>query len=134
MEINNRGVQVNQTVTAGAVMVDGLGIGDVGEVVLRDRKILSEDGMIIAMITVNRSTKVIDSNADLISRGFVYVKESEDLMDGAKKEIQKVLERCQSKNIFDWATIKLEVRTVLRKYIYRTTKRDPMIIPIIIDA
>lgn len=90
--------------------------------------------MIIAMITVNRSTKVIDSNADLISRGFVYVKESEDLMDGAKKEIQKVLERCQSKNIFDWATIKLEVRTVLRKYIYRTTKRDPMIIPIIIDA
>ena len=90
--------------------------------------------MIIAMVTVDRSARYINTDVDLISRGFVYVKESEDLMDGAKKELKKVLERCQEKRIFDWSSIKTEVRTSLRRYISRTTKRDPMIIPIIIDA
>ena len=134
IELTQKGIVCEKTVTAGAVMVDGLGIGDVGEIVLRDRRILSEDGMIIAMVTVDRSARYINTDVDLISRGFVYVKESEDLMDGAKKELKKVLERCQEKRIFDWSSIKTEVRTSLRRYISRTTKRDPMIIPIIIDA
>ena len=134
IELNRQGIHCKETVAAGAVMVDGLGIGDVGTAVLRDRKILSEDGMLIVMVTVDRSARYIDTNADIITRGFVYVKESEDLIEGAKKEVQKVLESCQQKQIFDWSTIKYQVRTALRKYIYRRTKRDPMIIPIIIDA
>lgn len=91
IELTPNGIVCEKTVTAGAVMVDGLGIGDVGEVVLRDRRILSEDGMIIAMVTVDRSARYINTDVDLISRGFVYVKESEDLMDGAKKNSRKCL-------------------------------------------
>ena len=125
---------VENTVTAGAVMVDGYGVGDVGNVVLRDRHHLSEDGIIIVTAAVDGSTGQVLSGPDLVSRGFVYVRESEELMDGARVQVEMALDRSLSDNMHDWASVKARVREALSSYIYRKTKRSPMILPILLEV
>ena len=128
------GMTVENTVTAGAVMVDGYGVGDVGNVVLRDRHHLSEDGIIIVTAAVDGSTGQVLSGPDLVSRGFVYVRESEELMDGARMQVEMALDRSLSDNMHDWASVKARVREALSSYIYRKTKRSPMILPILLEV
>ena len=128
------GMTVENTVTAGAVMVDGYGVGDVGNVVLRDRHHLSEDGIIIVTAAVDGSTGQVLSGPDLVSRGFVYVRESEELMDGARMQVEMALDRSLSDNMHDWASVKARVREALSSYIYRKTKRSPMILPILMEV
>ena len=115
-------------------MVDGLGVGDVGNVVLRDRHHLSEDGIIIVTAAVDGSTGQLLSGPDLVSRGFVYVRESEELMDGARVQVEMALDRSMADNMHDWASVKSRVREALSSYIYRKTKRSPMILPILMEV
>ena len=127
-------MKLGEPVTAGAVMVDGLGVGDVGNVVLRDRHHLSEDGIIIVTAAVDGSTGQLLSGPDLVSRGFVYVRESEELMDGARVQVEMALDRSMADNMHDWASVKSRVREALSSYIYRKTKRSPMILPILMEV
>ena len=129
----NKGA-ITQTVQSGNVLVDGLGIGDVGNIVLRDRRHLSEDGLIVVVVTMCKNTGKVLSGPDIISRGFVYVRESEDLMDEARKVARDVLSECEKNNITDWATLKFKIRDGLRGYIYGKIKRNPMILPIIMEV
>lgn len=121
------------TVVAGKVLVDGLGVGDVGNIVLRDRKHLSQDGLIVVVVTISKETGQVVAGPDIISRGFVYVRESEDLMEEARGIIKDALAKCEEKQITEWGTIKSEVRESLREFIYERTKRNPMILPIIME-
>ena len=123
-----------EPVTAGAVMVDGLGVGDVGNVVLRDRKHLSEDGLVIIVATVDSKTGKVLAGPDLVSRGFVYVRENESLMDGAQSIVETALDRCVDEHVRDWNSVKTRVREALSSYIYRRTKRSPMILPILMEV
>lgn len=120
-------------VTAGGVMIDGLGIGDVGSVVLRDRKHMSQDGMIIVTVIISKQEGALLSDPDVISRGFVYMKESEELIEGMKNTVLEAI----SDNIFeggsDWTTIRAKIRRVLRKYVYEATGRNPLILPVIME-
>ena len=128
------GMTVENTVTAGAVMVDGYGVGDVGNVVLRDRHHLSEDGIIIVTAAIDGSNGQVLSGPDLVSRGFVYVRESEELMEGARTQVEMALDRSLADNMHDWASVKARVREALSSYIYRRTKRSPMILPILLEV
>ena len=121
-------------VTAGVVMVDGLGVGDVGNIVLRDRRQLSQDGILIVVISLHREGNKMMSNADIVSRGFVYVRESEQLMDDAKNRVQQILKFCENEQITDWSTIKISVKDVLAQYLFDKTRRRPMILPIIMEV
>ena len=121
-------------VPAGAVMVDGYGVGDVGNVVLRDRHHLSEDGIIIVTVAVDSRSGQVVSGPDMVSRGFVYVRESEELMSGARAQILTALDRSLHDNMHDWASVKTRVREALSSYIYRKTKRSPMILPILMEV
>jgi ribonuclease J len=114
-------------------MVDGLGVGDVGNIVLRDRKILSEDGLIIAVVTVDRATGTILSGPDIVSRGFVYVRDNEDLIVEAKLIVKASVEKSFKNKIKDWAPIKNAIRDDLSKFIYNDIQRRPMILPIIME-
>ena len=114
-------------------MVDGLGVGDVGNVVLRDRRHLSEDGLVIVVATVNNATGELLAGPDLVSRGFVYVRESEELMDEARRLVQNTFEKCRGEHVRDWNSVKTRVREALSSYIYRKTKRSPMILPILME-
>jgi ribonuclease J len=125
--------EINGAVPSGHLFVDGLGIGDVGNVVLRDRKQLSEDGMIIILITVNNTTKEILAGPDIISRGFVYVRESENLIEEARRAIQKSLDRRKNKFNGDWNSMRNVVKESLREFVWQKTKRNPMILPIITE-
>ena len=122
------------SVTAGHILVDGLGVGDVGNIVLRDRKHLSEDGLIVIVVTMSKQDGKVVAGPDIISRGFVYVRESENLMDDVKAVVRKEIKKCEEKGIRDWSTIKSTVRENLRDYIFIKTKRNPMIIPIIMEV
>ena len=133
IRLSRDGMAVEGTVPAGAVMVDGYGVGDVGNVVLRDRHHLSEDGIIIVTAAVDGSTGQLLSGPDLVSRGFVYVRESEELMDGARVQVEMALDRSMADNMHDWASVKSRVREALSSYIYRKTKRSPMILPILME-
>ena len=128
------GLSTGEPVPAGAVMVDGLGVGDVGNVVLRDRRHLSEDGLVIVVATVNSRTGQVMAGPDLVSRGFVYVRESEQLMDEARRLVTQCFEKCAAENVRDWNSVKTRVREVLSSYIYRKTKRSPMILPILMEV
>lgn len=128
----NSGAVVGK-VHAGRVLVDGLGVGDVGNIVLRDRKQLSQDGILIVVVTLDKEHKQIVAGPDIISRGFVYVREAEELMEDAKNRVRSVLDKCYEKNITEWATIKSNVRDTLGKYLYEKTRRRPMILPIIME-
>lgn len=122
------------SVSSGNILVDGLGVGDVGNIVLRDRKHLSEDGLIVIVVTMSKQDGTVIAGPDIISRGFVYVRESEDLMEAAKDVVKKVLEDCEKKKITDWATLKFNIRDALRGYLYEKIKRNPMILPIIMEV
>lgn len=131
IEVNRNSIRKNGTVNAGQVFVDGLGVGDVGNIVLRDRKHLSQDGILTVVVTLSKENNSIIAGPDIISRGFVYVRESEGLMDEAKDIVRDVLRECEESNITDWASLKSKVRDELRSYLYEKTKRKPMILPII---
>ena len=134
LELNEKEAKFTGNVPFGKVMVDGLGVGDVGNIVLRDRQHLSQDGLIIVVITMDSATGEVVAGPDIISRGFVYVRESENLMDDVKLLISAELEICVEKGITDWTTIKSTIRDNLRDYIYQKTKRNPMILPIIMEV
>lgn len=133
LEFNNRSASIIGDVPSGNILVDGLGVGDVGNIVLRDRKHLSEDGLIVVVVTISKQEGKIVSGPDIISRGFVYVRESGDLMDDARDVVKRTLDRCTKKSISDWSTLKTSIREDLRSYLYHQTKRNPMILPIIME-
>lgn len=119
---------------AEGIMVDGLGVGDVGNIVLRDRRLLSESGLIIVVAAIDKQANIIASGPDIISRGFVYVRENEDLIDDARCFAERILEDCLQKNMKDWNGMKTAVREGLRKHIYNKTKRNPIILPIFLEV
>lgn len=133
IELNQRFAHEAETVPAGSVIIDGLGVGDVGNVVLRDRKLLSQDGLFIVVVTISAETGELISGPEIISRGFVYMRESTDLLERARKIIIDELNDCVQKQMTDWTTIKGRIKKALRTYLYDLTKRNPMILPIIID-
>ena len=133
VEIDENEMKLGGMVPNGRVLVDGLGVGDVGNIVLRDRQHLSQDGLIVIVLTMDSSTGEVVAGPDVISRGFVYVRESEGLIDEAREIVRNTLLECEEKNITDWATLKSNVRDELRSYLYEKTKRKPMILPIIME-
>ena len=130
LEINSSEARINGNVQAGKVLVDGLGIGDVGNIVLRDRKHLSEDGLIIIVVTIQKETDSIVTGPDVISRGFVYVRESEEFLQEVRAIAKNALLNCNGRN---WSAKKNAIKEALREYIYKKTERKPMILPIIMD-
>jgi len=134
LEFSRRVGRFNGRVTAGKVLVDGLGVGDVGNIVLRDRRQLSQDGILIVVLTMNREAGIIVAGPDIVSRGFVYVRESEELLDKARVKVQAALEKCTGNGVADWTVIKSHVREVLGKFLYEKTRRRPMILPIIMEV
>ena len=134
LEIDENSATVTGSVHTGAILVDGLGVGDVGNIVLRDRQHLSEDGIMIVVMTLERHSNVVLAGPDIVSRGFVYVRESEDLMDHAREVVELALDGCLDKGITDWSKIKAAVKDALSDYVWKRTKRSPMILPIIMEA
>ncbi len=134
VEINGGIARLGGRVHAGQVLIDGLGVGDVGNIVLRDRKLLSQDGILVVVVTLSKQTGAILSGPDIISRGFVYVRESEELLDEANKLVSQVLNRCMEEKVNEWSTLKTSVRDALSRFLYEKTKRRPMILPIIMEA
>ncbi len=131
IEITLDGMKVVEGVTAGSVLVDGFGVGDVGNVVLRDRKHLAEDGIIVVAVSVDAITREVISGPEIITRGFIYVKESEALMDEAREVACDILEKCYINNVRDWNTVKSRLRDGMSRYLYELTGRSPMILPVI---
>ena len=134
LEMNPNEAKFTTSVQSGRILVDGLGVGDVGNIVLRDRQHLSQDGLIIIVMTMDSSTGEIIAGPDVISRGFVYVRESENLMENVKAVIRNEIEKCERNHITDWSTIKSTLRDNLKDYILQKTKRNPMILPIIMEV
>lgn len=134
MEFDRESAQITGNVPSGNILVDGLGVGDVGNIVLRDRKHLSEDGLMVVVVTINKEDGSIVSGPDIISRGFVYVRESEDLIVNAKKVVRKSLENCHTRQIREWSYMKNSIKDNLRDFLYEKTKRNPMILPIIMEV
>ena len=132
-EFTGKTCKVNGTVPAGKVFVDGTGVGDVGSVVLRDRKHLAEDGMIVVCVNLSAEDGSVITGPDIITRGFIYVKESEDLMEELKTVAMEAIERCQRKRVKDWSAIKSAIKNDLSGYLFKTTKRNPMILPVIME-
>ena len=130
-ELTAKSCKLKGSVTAGKVFVDGTGVGDVGSVVLRDRKHLAEDGMIVVCVNLSAEDGSIITGPDIITRGFIYVKESEQLMEALQNVASEAIERCQRKNIRDWSAIKSTIKNDLSGYLYKSTKRNPMILPVI---
>ena len=120
-------------VPSGFVFIDGLGVGDVGNVVLRDRRQLSSDGLFIIVLTVSKEKGELLKPPDIISRGFVYMRESEDLLEHSRSIVTDIVEKCYNSNASDWATLKNNIRKDISHYLYNQTKRNPMILPIIND-
>ena len=133
IEINQDYMKHLGKVPAGRILVDGLGVGDVGSIVLRDRKHLAQDGLIVVVCTMDFSNGYIVSGPDIVSRGFVYVRESENLMEDVKRVIREEVKKCEEKRIRDWSTIKSALKDNLRDYIFQKTKRNPMILPVIME-
>ena len=134
LELNQEGAQQNGKVQTGAIMVDGLGVGDVGNIVLRDRQHLSEYGIIIVVLTLERRGNQLLSGPDIVSRGFVYVRESEDLMGEARVVVEDALDECLSHKVSDWGKIKNVIKDSLGGFVWKRTQRRPMILPIIMEA
>ncbi|MDI9442090.1 MAG: ribonuclease J [Firmicutes bacterium] len=133
VEFSAEGVRIRDRVQAGQVFVDGLGVGDVGNIVLRDRRQLSTDGIVIVVVTVDRQQGKIVAGPDLVSRGFVYVRESEELMEEARLKAKEALDACMAQNITEWGALKSAIRDSLNRYIWEKNKRRPMILPIIME-
>ena len=134
LEISKKDAKVNGTVPSGQVLVDGLGVGDVGNIVLRDRRNLSENGLMIVVVAIDSASGCIVSGPDIISRGFVYVRESEDLMDEAKSVINDALMKCEANHISGWSNIKNTIKDTLKNFLWQKMKRSPMILPIIMEV
>lgn len=134
VEISSNNIRKNGTVEAGQVMVDGLGVGDVGNIVLRDRQQLSKDGILIVVVSLDKQTGAVAAGPDIISRGFVYMRESESLIEEARRLVTDALEAFRGEQITEWAGIKGQVRDVLHRYLYEKTKRRPVILPIIMEV
>ncbi|MDQ0156758.1 ribonuclease J [Robertmurraya andreesenii] len=133
VEISSDQLKITGKVPAGNVLVDGSGIGDVGNIVLRDRKLLSQDGILIVVVTLNKVEKKISAGPEIISRGFVYVRESEELMDESVKLVKGIVEKNINREFFDWSGIKQDMRDGLNQFLFEKTKRRPMILPIIME-
>jgi ribonuclease J len=133
LEIDRKGARFAGTVPSGKVLVDGSGVGDVGSVVLRDRKLLAQDGLIVVVTTVDPDGREIISGPDIISRGFVYVRDNEEMMNEARRIATECINRCMEKRSIDWMQIKGAVRDQLSRYFYGITKRKPMILPVIMN-
>jgi ribonuclease J len=134
VEISAGQARLGAKIQAGNVLIDGLGVGDVGNIVLRDRKLLSQDGILVVVVTLSKQNGTIISGPDIISRGFVYVRESEELVEEAVKLVTSTLTRCMNENLSEWSTLKTSVREALSRYLYEQTRRRPMILPIIMEA
>ena len=134
IELTQRSAKLNGTVPAGKVFVDGYGVGDVGSVVLRDRKHLAEDGMIVVVTSMSGENGAVVSGPDIITRGFVYVKESEELMEELRRVAVEALSRCERSHTTDWSAIKAEIKNDLSGFLYKKTKRNPMILPVIMEV
>lgn len=133
IELTGRSCKINGTVPAGKVLVDGASVGDVGSVVLRDRKHLAQDGMLVVVVNLSSEDGSVITGPDIITRGFVYVKESEDLMGELRAIATSALERCQKGGAKDWAALKAAIKSDLSNYLFKTTKRNPMILPVIME-
>lgn len=131
IEFTRNGASLGGKITAGKVLIDGLGVGDVGNIVLRDRKQLSQDGILIVVMTLSRATGAIVAGPDVVTRGFVYVRESESMLEEAKEKVRQTMARCRENKITEWAVLKSQVRDALSKHFYEKTRRRPMILPII---
>lgn len=134
LEITKDSARLAGSVQSGRILVDGLGVGDVGNIVLRDRKHLSEDGLMVVVVTINRENGKIVAGPDIISRGFVYVRESEDLIDEARQVVKSALMQCEEQNIKEWSTLKNTIRDSLKNFLYEKTKRRPMMLPVIMEV
>ncbi len=132
LEIDSKSAKVNGTIPSGQILIDGLGIGDVGNIVLRDRKHLSEDGLMVVVVGVQKHSGEFVSGPDIISRGFVYVRESEELLDECRNVVREALVKCEGKN--DWALIKSTIRDSLKDFLWQKTKRSPMILPVLMEC
>lgn len=133
IEVGKKKACIAGKVPAGKVLVDGLGVGDVGNIVLRDRKQLSQDGIMIVVVTINRDQGQVVAGPDIVTRGFVYVRESEELIEEAKTRVKEALDFCEKRNITEWAVIKAQIRDKLSKHLFDKTGRRPMILPIIME-
>lgn len=134
LELDGENAKIVDKVHTGAILVDGLGVGDVGNIVLRDRQHLAEDGILIVVLTLEKGTNQLLAGPDIVSRGFVYVRESEGLMEEAKMLLNEALEKCLSNRNADWSRIKLVIRDTMNDFLWKRTKRKPMILPIIMDV
>ena len=133
IEMSTDSVALSGIVPTGTILVDGLGIGDVGNVVLRDRKHLSQDGLIIVAMAFDRTNGVLVSGPDVISRGFVYVRENEDIIDGIRGVVRNIISSYERIEGSDWPSIKNRIKDELRRFIFEKIKRNPMILPVIVD-
>ena len=134
LALDEKEAKIVDKVHTGAILVDGLGVGDVGNIVLRDRQHLAEDGILIVVLTLEKITNQLLAGPDIVSRGFVYVRESESLMEEARQVLQEALEKCLTNRNADWSRIKLVIRDTMNEFIWKRTKRKPMILPIIMDV
>ena len=134
LELDEEKAQVVDRVQTGAILVDGLGVGDVGNIVLRDRQHLAEDGILIVVLTLEKYSNQVLAGPDIVSRGFVYVRESEGLMDEAKHVVEEAIEDCMDRRVTDWGRLKTAIRDSLSEFLWKRTKRSPMILPIIMEA
>lgn len=134
IEVGKKKANISGKVTAGKILVDGLGVGDVGNIVLRDRKQLSQDGIMIVVVTIGKGTGEVIAGPDIVTRGFVYVRESEQLIEDAREKVKEALDICARRNVSEWAVIKSQIRDRLGKQLYEKTGRRPMILPIIMEV
>jgi len=134
LELDGNGAAINGRVPVGAILVDGIGVGDVGNVVLRDRQHLAEDGIMIVVMNINRVTGELITGPDIVTRGFVYVKESDALLEEARQTVDKAVQNCLDRGVKDWGKLKSATKDVLSDYVWKKTKRRPMILPIIMEV
>jgi len=133
LALDQEDAKIVDKVQTGGILVDGLGVGDVGNIVLRDRQHLAEDGIVIVVLSLEKYSNQLLAGPDIVSRGFVYVRESEDLMEDARQVVLDALEYCGAKHITDWGKIKNTIKDDLNSFIWKRTKRSPMILPIIME-
>ena len=134
LEMDERGARINGRVPTGAILVDGLGVGDVGNVVLRDRQHLAEDGIMVVVMSLDKTERYLVAGPDIVSRGFVYVKESDELIEEARQTVDEALQRCLDRGITDWGRLKNTTKDTLSDFVWKKTKRRPMILPIIMEV
>ena len=134
LELKADSAKIVDKVRAQGIMVDGLGVGDVGNIVLRDRQHLSENGLLVVVLTLEKGSNMILAGPDIVSRGFVYVRESENLMDECREIVNIALDRLYDRGITDWGRMKTEIKDALNDFLWKKTKRNPMILPIIMEV